>query len=115
MIFAMRGLICLRKPDYDAIESFRDNLSKTFKEGVSRAYKGVDGFSPIFGYLGKEGYLVNLELREGGQHCQKETPQFITACIEYAQKITDQSVLVRLDSAMTAPTTSPVVGQKMPN
>jgi hypothetical protein len=159
MIFAMLGLICLGKPDYDAIEAFRDNRffrqslgiqtcpsnpalrqrfnliqhdfddivkeetaalirrmapritpvktscgpfapldidvspfdnSKTFKEGVSRTYKGVDGFSPIFGYLGKEGYLVNLELRDGSQHCQKDTPQFITACIEYAQKITSK-------------------------
>ena len=72
--------------------------SNTFKEGVSRTYKGIDGFSPIFGYLGKEGYLVNLELREGSQHCQKDTPQFITACIEYAQKITNQRLLVRLDS-----------------
>lgn len=43
--------------------------SKTQKEGVSRTYKGVDGFAPIFAYLGTEGYLVNLELREGKQHC----------------------------------------------
>lgn len=167
MIFSMLGLICLGKPDYDAIESFRDNHffrqslgiqtcpsspalrqrfdviehefnaivkeesaalirrvapqitpvktscgsfvpldidvspfdnSKTFKEGVSHTYNGSDGFSPIFGYLGKEGYLVNVELREGSQHCQKGTPQFITACIDYAQAITPQPVLVRLDS-----------------
>jgi hypothetical protein len=167
MVFAMLGLICLGKPDYEAIEQFRENLffrqslgiktcpsssalrqridiikdafdatlkkesaelirrvapqispvetscghfvpldidvspfdnSKTNKEGVSRTYKGYDGFAPIFGYLGKEGYLVNLELREGSQHCQKDTPQFITACIEYARKITNQPVLVRLDS-----------------
>jgi hypothetical protein len=26
MIFSMLGLICLGKPDYDAIESFRDSL-----------------------------------------------------------------------------------------
>jgi hypothetical protein len=72
--------------------------SRTCKEGVSRTYKGFDGFAPIFGYLGKEGYLVNLELREGSQHCQKNTPQFITSCIDYAKKITDQPLLVRLDS-----------------
>ena len=51
--------------------------SKTQKEGVSRTYKGVDGFAPIFAYLGAEGYLVNLELREGKQHCQKNTHGFI--------------------------------------
>lgn len=171
MIFAMLGLICLGKPDYEAIEPFRENRffrqslgiqscpsssalrqridiikndfdaslkqesaslirrtaprvspvqtrcgdfvpldidvspfdnSKTIKEGVSRTYKGFDGFAPIFGYLGKEGYLVNVELRKGSQHCQKNTPQFITACIEYARKITDQPLLMRLDSGNDA-------------
>jgi hypothetical protein len=52
--------------------------SKTQKEGVSRTYKGVDGFAPIFAYLGTEGYLVNLEFREGKQHCQKNTPNLST-------------------------------------
>jgi hypothetical protein len=171
IIFSMIGLICLGKPDYEAIEPFRDNPffiqslgiercpssstlrqridtfmnaydatikdesaelirriapgitpvqtgcgnfapldidvspfdnSKTNKEGVSRTYKGDDGFSPIFGYLGQEGYLVNLELREGCQHCQKNTPQFLSACIEYAGKITEQKLLVRMDSGNDA-------------
>jgi len=72
--------------------------SKTQKEGVSRTYKGVDGFAPIFAYLGAEGYLVNLELREGKQHCQKNTPEFINSTLDYVRKITDQPVLMRLDS-----------------
>ena len=29
--------------------------SNTKKEGVSRTYKGFDGYSPIFAYLGREG------------------------------------------------------------
>jgi len=45
--------------------------SKTKKEGVSRTYKGCDGYAPIMAYIGREGYLVNCELREGKQHCQK--------------------------------------------
>lgn len=171
MIFAMTGLICLGKPDYEAIELFRGNSffiqslgidacpsspalrqridimknsfdmvikeesadlirriapqittvhtgggnfvpldidvspfdnSKTVKEGVSRTYKGFDGYSPIFAYLGREGYLVNFELREGVQHCQKDTPQFLSASIEYAKKITEQKLLVRLDSGNDA-------------
>lgn len=171
MIFAMLGLICLGKPDYEAIEQFRDNPfyirslgidvcpsssalrqridvfmnaydtiireesadlirriapgitpvltscgsyvpsdidvspfdnSKTNKEGVSRTYKGNDGYSPIFGYLGQEGYLVNVELREGSQHCQKNTPQFLSASIGYAKNITDRNLLVRLDSGNDA-------------
>ncbi|WP_287037706.1 hypothetical protein [Desulfobacter sp.] len=31
--------------------------SKTKKEGVSKTYKGCDGYAPMFGYLGTEGYL----------------------------------------------------------
>jgi hypothetical protein len=167
MVFAMTGLLALGKPDYEAIEPFRDNPffsqtlglevcpsssalrqridvignafdsiikeesaelvrhtapqispvqtscgdfvpfdvdvspfdnSKTSKQGVSRTYKGYDGYSPIFAYIGKEGYLVNLELREGSQHCQKNTPEFLIASIQYARKMTDQKLLLRLDS-----------------
>jgi hypothetical protein len=72
--------------------------SKTQKEGVSRTYKGTDGFAPVFAYLGTEGYLVNLEIREGKQHCQKNTPVFINATLDYVRQITDQPILMRLDS-----------------
>jgi DDE family transposase len=72
--------------------------SKTSKEGVGRTYKGYDGYAPIFAYGGTEGYLLNLELRDGRQHCQKETPQFIRETIAYAREITDQPILMRLDS-----------------
>ncbi len=72
--------------------------SKTKKEGVSRTCKGCDGYAPIFAYLGTEGYLVNLELREGSQHCQKGTPEFIDGTLRYVRQITDQPVLMRLDS-----------------
>lgn len=171
IIFAMTGLICLGKPDYDAIEPFRENPffsgslgleacpsspsirqridmvgdsfdtiikeesadlirktapaiipihtscgdfipldvdvspfnnEKTQKEGVSRTYKGNDGFAPIFSYLGQEGYLVNLELREGKQHCQKNTPEFLNQSILFSKRITDQPILVRLDSGNDA-------------
>ena len=167
VVSAMFGLICLGKPDYDAIEPFRsdpffsqalninqcpsspalrqridvvgnafdgvikeessriirllapqitpvqtsaglyvpldidvsphDN-SRTKKEGVSRTYKGMDGYSPIYAYLASEGYLVNLELREGSQHCQKNTPEFLEDSIHYARNITDEKILLRLDS-----------------
>jgi hypothetical protein len=167
MVISMAGLLCLGKPDYEAIEPFRENPffsqclgiktcpsssalrqridvinntfdsiikeesadlirqiapkvssvqtscgsfvpldidvspfdnSKTRKEGVSRTYKGYDGYSPIFAYVGTEGYLVNEELREGRQHCQNNTPQFIKASIQYAKRVTDQKLLLRLDS-----------------
>jgi hypothetical protein len=72
--------------------------SKTHKEGVSRTYKGYDGYSPIFAYLGQEGYGVNTELREGKQHCQKDTDNFLAQSIRYAKIITDKPLLVRMDS-----------------
>jgi hypothetical protein len=44
--------------------------SQTKKEGVSRTYKGADGYAPIAAYLGREGWCLELELREGKQHSQ---------------------------------------------
>lgn len=72
--------------------------SGTKKEKVSYTYKGHDGFAPIFAYLGQhEGYLINHELREGSQHCQKGTPSFLKASIRSAKKLTSKPILVRLD------------------
>jgi hypothetical protein len=161
---AMIGLICLGKPDFDAIEAFRDDPfflqslyldsvpssptlrqrldsaggawndiilkesactvgqlapaitpchnnmvavdidvspfdnSKTKKEGVSCTYKKVDGYAPIFAYIGEEGYLTNLELRPGSVHCQKGTEKFLKQTIRYARLITQATLLLRLDS-----------------
>jgi hypothetical protein len=168
IVYAMIGLLCIGKPNYDAIELFRsdpffsrslgmercpsaptlrqrldmvresldtiikeesakliqrtapgitsvlsssgeyvaldidvspyDN-SKTRKEGVSRTYKGYDGYAPIFAYIGREGYLVNMALREGKQHCQNGTPVFLRESIGYAKTIAkDEKILVRMDS-----------------
>jgi hypothetical protein len=72
--------------------------SGTKKEGVSRTYKKVDGYAPIFSYLGQEGYLVNAELREGKQHCQNGTVQYLDDSIGYAKQVSGQPLLVRLDS-----------------
>jgi len=72
--------------------------SGTKKEGVSWTYKKVDGYAPILAYLGKEGYWINVELREGKQHCQKGTPEFLRKTIGLAKQITSSPLLVRLDS-----------------
>jgi len=161
---AMIGLVCIGKPDFDAIEPFRDdpfftaslgidavpssptlrqrldsangtfndtlleesakavryfapaitpshgNLvvididvspfdnSKTKKEGVEWTYKNYDGYAPIFAYVGKEGYLVNLELRPGSDHCQKGTKEFLEKTLRYARMMSDAPFLVRMDS-----------------
>ena len=74
-----------------------DNF-KTRKEGVSRTYKGYDGYAPIMAYIGTEGYLVNAQLREGKQHCQCGTPAFLRETIALCRQITDEPLLIRLDT-----------------
>lgn len=76
--------------------------SKTKKEGVSRTYKGFDGYAPIMAYIGTEGYFVNTQLRVGKQHCQKETPDFLRETIELCRQLTDKPLLIRLDSGNDA-------------
>lgn len=76
--------------------------SKSNKEGVSRTYKGFDGYAPIMAYIGTEGYLVNLELRIGKQHCQKEIPDFLRETIELCRQLTEKPLLIRLDSGNDA-------------
>ena len=161
---AMIGLMCLGKPDFDAIEPLRDDPfftqslclasvpssptlrqrldsagdafndiireesgemvgqlaptitpchsklvavdidvspfdnSKTKKEGVSWTYKRYDGYAPIFGYIGEEGYLINLELRPGSEHSQKGTKEFLSRTLQYSHIMTSAALLVRMDS-----------------
>ena len=72
--------------------------SKSKKEGVSRTYKGFDGYAPMMAYIGTEGYAINFELREGKQHCQKGTVEFLQETINLCRKLTDKPLLIRLDS-----------------
>ena len=76
--------------------------SNTKKEGVSWTYKKYMGYAPMMAYIGKEGYLVNTELREGKQHCQNGTPDFLRQTMKLCRKVTDQPLLVRLDSGNDA-------------
>ena len=101
------GLI--RKMEIEITPCFKDYVpldvdvspfdnSKTKKEGIGFTYKKFMGYAPIFAYLGQEGYCVNVELREGQQHCQQKTPEFLEAAITNARMATDAKILVRLDS-----------------
>ncbi|MEZ0118701.1 UNVERIFIED_ORG: hypothetical protein ABRZ91_002658 [Heyndrickxia coagulans] len=72
--------------------------SKTKKEGVERTYKGCDGYSPVFAYIGQEGHCLHVEMRKGNVHCQKVTPNFIKKTIKSAKRLTDQPLLFRLES-----------------
>lgn len=72
--------------------------SGTKKEGVSCTYKKVDGYASVLAYLGEEGYGVNVELREGKEHSQNNTPSFLKQSIDNARRITQAKLLVRMDS-----------------
>lgn len=76
--------------------------SGSHKEGVSRTYKGHDGYAPMAAYLGQEGYCLQFELREGKQHCQKETPALLEKVLQQAQQITTHPLLLRLDGGNDA-------------
>lgn len=69
------------------------------KMGVSRTYKGEDGFSPMMSYLG--GYAVCFQLREGTQHSENGTPEYLQDYLDRIKGINVdlESVLVRADSA----------------
>ena len=78
--------------------------SKTLKEGVSRTYHGYDGYAPIGAYLGLEGWCLELELRPGSQHSQKDFLPFLRRVLYRARRLVgpDRRLLVRLDSAHDA-------------
>ena len=76
--------------------------SKTMKEGVSRTYKGFDGYAPMVAYIGTEGFMANIELREGKQHCQAHTPEFLKETLAVSHRMTDKPLLIRMDSGNDA-------------
>jgi hypothetical protein len=78
--------------------SVHDN-SNTKKEGVEWTYKGVDGYAPIYAYIGEEGYVCNAKLREGSKHSQcAGTVGFMADTLRLAKQLTPEKLLVRLDS-----------------
>ncbi|WP_419650004.1 IS1380 family transposase, partial [Thiolapillus sp.] len=85
----------------DADATPMDN-SGSHKEGVSRTHKGHDGYAPMAVYLGQEGYCIGFELREGKQHCQKDTPALLARALRDAHKIAAQPLLLRLDGGNDA-------------
>jgi hypothetical protein len=84
------------------IDVFTMDNSGTKKEKVSRTYQGFDGFAPIAAYLALEGWLLEIEMREGSQHSQKDFIPFLARVLHKAQELTAAPVLVRLDSGHDA-------------
>jgi hypothetical protein len=80
------------------IDTFVMDNSNSKKEGVSRTYQKVDGYTPIAAYLGNEGWCLGLELRPGKQHTMKESNAFLERVLPRAQGLTEQPILLREDS-----------------
>ena len=81
------------------IDTVAMDNSKTKKEGVSRTYQGFDGYHPIMAYIGKEGHMLDCELRPGSQHCQKGTVEFIKGVQKQLKRIKARGrILYRMDS-----------------
>ena len=77
--------------------------SNSHKEHVCWTYKNHDGFSPMFAYIGTQGFMLNQELRPGSQHAQKGMPQFLDESFVMVKKLKlNHPVLLRLDSAHDA-------------
>ena len=76
--------------------------SKSHKDGVTRTYKGFDGYAPPMAYIGTEGFLVNTELHEGKQHCQKGMPPFLKETLRLSHEMSNQPLLIRMDSGNDA-------------
>ena len=68
------------------------------KEGSSRTYKGFDGYAPMMAYVGTQGYMLNCELREGSDHCQKGTVEFLKETFLLSDELGLENVLHIMDS-----------------
>ncbi len=53
-------------------------------------------------FLRREGYCSEFELREGKQHCQRGTPEFLARVLGRARRMSDAPVLLRLDGGNDA-------------
>jgi hypothetical protein len=93
-ITAHKGYVCVD------IDTFAMDNSRTRKEDVSRTYQGFDGYTPITGYLGNEGWNIGLELRPGAQHSALETEYFYERLFPRIERLVkaDAPVLLREDS-----------------
>ena len=86
------------------MDGFPMDNSRTQKEGVSRTYKGHDGYTPMGAWLGQEGWNIGMELREGSWHGQKEFGYVLDRVLPRARALVGSTtkLLLRLDGAHDA-------------
>lgn len=80
------------------VDVFVMDNSDSHKEGIGYTYAKVVGYAPIAAYVGREGYLLELSLREGSQHSAKETEYSLERVLPLARSLTAAPLLVRMDS-----------------
>ncbi|MGL1933168.1 MAG: hypothetical protein OCC45_15645 [Desulfotalea sp.] len=69
------------------------------KQNISRTYKDYDSYAPMFGYLGREGFMLDCELLSGKQYCQSGTVEFLKRGLGFIEELgLKRDVLLRLDS-----------------
>jgi hypothetical protein len=76
--------------------------SNSVKEGVSWTYQKYMGYGLMGAYLGVEGWNIGIELRNGSDHSQHNFTPFLKRVLDAANRITNQQLLVRMDSAHDA-------------
>lgn len=84
------------------LDVFTLDNSDTKKEGVSYTYRGFNGYSPMGVWLGIEGWCLEIELRSGSQHAQQDFIPLLRRSVFKSRQLTDNPLLVRLDSAHDA-------------
>jgi hypothetical protein len=94
------------------IDVFPMDNSNTKKEGVSRTYHNYEGYAPIASYLGMEGWCLEIELRPGSQHSQKDFVPYLSGVVDKARSLTNKPLLARLDSAHDAVETRAAIRQQ---
>ncbi|MGH8677346.1 MAG: IS1380 family transposase [Burkholderiales bacterium] len=80
------------------LDVFVMDNSDSRKEGIGYTYAKVVGYAPVAAYLGREGFLLELSLREGTQHSAKETEYSLERVLPLSRTLTNRPLLVRLDS-----------------
>ena len=80
------------------MDVFTLDNSQTRKEGIGWTYAGYVGYAPIAAYLGREGWNIGMELREGTQHSAEETDATLDRVLPRAMALTSSPLLVRMDA-----------------
>ncbi|TYC00056.1 MAG: IS1380 family transposase, partial [Kosmotoga sp.] len=77
--------------------------SGTHKEGVSCTYKKVDGYAPIFAYIGPHGFMLDGQLRPGSTHSNGEgTADWFEQVLASAEQLAPARRLVVTDAGHDA-------------